>query len=190
MLHFRNLISLILIFAIFSCDDDDSPSLPPVTTSGKNTLGFIVDGEIWTPCCVKKGAAYGFDVHPLGGAMSKSTLRSRITAHNKNIVDPRKIGSGDEDSRFEIELNFDSNFVFQNVEISYSNFDNFYRRIDASGFGTEFEILRIDTLTGIFSGKFDLDLYCLDGWKFDTNCTIHLYDGRFDVKLGIGGFEQ
>ena len=50
----KKLIVASLIFTLFSfakCNKDkiDSNGLPPATQEGKNTLGFLLNGQPWTP---------------------------------------------------------------------------------------------------------------------------------------------
>ena len=46
------LILYALVFLLSCGEDEEKPKLPPISTYGANTLGFEIDGIIWTPCCV------------------------------------------------------------------------------------------------------------------------------------------
>src|SRR5690606_1950129 len=56
MKHFLIILSLMLIFAMPGCEieplkkkDPPEPTLPPITTEGKNTFGCLVDGKLYLP---------------------------------------------------------------------------------------------------------------------------------------------
>ncbi|TRX72186.1 DUF6252 family protein [Carboxylicivirga sp. M1479] len=57
LLNFSKLTLPIMLIGIIlmgsGCEEDDKkPELPPITQSGENTFGCLVDGEVWLP---KKG---------------------------------------------------------------------------------------------------------------------------------------
>lgn len=47
------LICFLTIFSLFfaACKKDPTKNakLPPITQEGKNTVGFMIDGEVWVP---------------------------------------------------------------------------------------------------------------------------------------------
>ena len=58
------------LLLFFSCKKEDGPAtaLPPVTQEGSNTVGFLLDGQVWVPfgkCglmvdpCQEISASYG-----------------------------------------------------------------------------------------------------------------------------------
>lgn len=49
MIQVNRLTILLLIFTVLSCRQEKLPlSLPPVSQTGQNTLGFFVDNKVWT----------------------------------------------------------------------------------------------------------------------------------------------
>lgn len=49
MKHYR-LLLLIILCVLMGCKKDmPSKNLPPVTQEGRNTAGFLLDGEVWVP---------------------------------------------------------------------------------------------------------------------------------------------
>jgi hypothetical protein len=44
------IILLFFLFAAGSCEkEDEAPQLPPVTQTGEDTFGCLVNGEAWLP---------------------------------------------------------------------------------------------------------------------------------------------
>ena len=153
--------------------------LPPITQTGANTFGCLVDGKAWLPNGSKPqtgGPNIQVYIDPTfqGGRFS-------ITGHQYNIPDSYiAIGSA----------NCTSGGIF-----NFSNsatVGSYYKTIlgslpcqlsstDAGTFKIGFlNITKYDLTAGIFSGTFEFKLFnpqilCSD--------TVRITDGRFDVKL-------
>ena len=151
--------------------------LPPITQTGANTFGCLVDGVAWLPNGRKPqngGSNIQLYVDPTfqGGAFY-------VTGHQYNNFQSKiSFGSGGctTGGLFDISLPFQS--------ISYNRFNNTVNTCEFSSFdiGTYrkgfFNISRYDLSTGIFSGTFEFTIKsqgCGD--------TIKITNGRFDVKL-------
>ncbi len=151
--------------------------LPPITQTGANTFGCLVDGKAWLPNGSKPqtgGPNIQVYVDPTfqGG-------RFGITGHQYNNFQSQVgFGSGQCTSGglFDISLPFQtlsySRFLNNVNTCEYSSSDpGSYRK----GF---FNISRYDLTSGIFSGTFEFTIK-------SQSCgdTIRITNGRFDVKL-------
>lgn len=153
--------------------------LPPITQTGANTFGCLVDGVAWLPNGSKPqtgGPNIQVYVDPTfqGGRFS-------ITGHQYHIP-------GSDISIGSATCTSDGIFNLS----SSSNLASYYQTIlgslpcqlsttDAGIFKTGFlNISKYDLTTGIFSGTFEFKLY-----NSQSSCgdTIRITDGRFDVKL-------
>lgn len=186
MKNYKLLILVLLSAALLaaSCKKNKVPDtrtelekLPPITQTGANTFGCLVDGKAWLPNGSKPqtgGPNIQVYVDPTfqGGAFY-------ITGHQYNNFQSQvTFGSGGctGGGLFDIALPLQavSYTRFLNTvntcEFSSSNSGSFRR-----GF---FNISRYDLTNGIFSGTFELTIK-------SQSCgdTIRITNGRFDVKL-------
>ena len=153
--------------------------LPPITQTGANTFGCLVDGKAWLPNGSKPqigGPNIQVYVDPTfqGGVFY-------VTGHQyQGPYQTVAFGS----SRCTSAGFFTSDFTFNSfdykktvnggISIEFRTPENgFYRK----GF---FNILRYDLSNGIFSGTFEVKLYKMDGTFGDT---LRITNGRFDVRL-------
>jgi hypothetical protein len=178
MKHLTKLILFaIAILALNSCKKDPTKNavLPEATQEGNNTVGFILNDEVWVPygdCktrCNKILARYGlpsteeFGIdfqfgREKGGKVSALTISSTLIG---NITSTgNKIDS--------IGVNFQG-------ENSLGNTDR-YSRMQS---GSKFIITKIDTINRIISGEFEFILNEDSG----SGKQIILKNGRFDLKM-------
>lgn len=173
------LLTLIItgILAINSCKKDPTKNavLPEATQEGKNTVGFILNNEVWVPygtCktqCNKILARYGLpSAEEFGidfqfgrersGKVSALTISSTLMG---NITSTgNKIDS--------IGVNFQG-------ENSFGNMDD-YSRLQQ---GSKFIITKLDKVNQIISGEFEFILNEDSG----SGKQIILKNGRFDLKM-------
>lgn len=151
--------------------------LPPITQTGANTFGCLVDGVAWLPNGTKPqngGPNIQVYVDPTfqGGAFY-------VTGHQyKNFQTKISFGSGGctNGGFFDIALPFQA--------LDYNRFNNSVNTCEfsSSDIGTYrrgfFNILRYDLTSGIFSGTFEFTIK-------SQSCgdSIKITNGRFDVKL-------
>ena len=151
--------------------------LPPITQTGANTFGCLVNGVAWLPNGRKPQTGgpniVGY-VDPTfqGGRFSISghqynNLQSRIsfgatTCSSSGIFDISLPICGLDYNRFESNIN----------TCEFSSSDTGTYRM---GY---FNITRYDLVNGVFSGTFDFKIK-------SNNCgdTIKITNGRFDIKL-------
>ena len=168
-LFFLNLLFFLLLLT--QCKQDppmvepepDPPSLPPITTTGQNTFGCLVNGEVWLP----EGNRPGF-------------LPNLVVFYNGmtfNINAVRITEDVDQDIGIGIDtLNEESVYklTIPNKQIAGVNDIQNSCSYDIP-FEGELEIIRLDYFKKIISGKF---------WfthALEECDTIRVTDGRFDV---------
>ncbi len=187
----KEIIFLLLLLVIggtwlFSCHKDpggptkkDPCPWPEITTEGKHTLGFKINGKEWVPCAdIYSLAATN---RPIDASLTESNGSNALSlagVYNMISVDstsnsygiafgPLHIGKIPAD---ELEHAF---FTFS--ERYGSQFINRWE-LPVSREGLLLEILRLDTVKNIISGTFEAILLP----KYGTD-TLHITDGRFDV---------
>jgi hypothetical protein len=151
--------------------DPPPPQLPAATQQGLNTIGFKVNGEVWTPyyeCklsgdpCGKISARYGppnadfnqFDMQVARTIDQRSSLTITTIGRIKNIGN-----------------HYDStNFYFLRNGSTYRNLP--FLKSD------KLEVTKLDTLNKIISGTFELTVY-KSGNIADS---LKITEGRFDFK--------
>lgn len=172
-------ILFFLFLSVSSCKKykTDSPldQLPPATQEGRNTLGFLLNGEPWTP----KGWSGGttnlslyYDQSYRGGILTINTYR-QLSQDNKQSLGIT-IDSLQQKGIYNADKNSNLKFAFtdriKNCEIDY--FDTSIYRMG------QLSITKIDKINQIISGTFEIVLY-----KSDCLDTIKITNGRFDMKF-------
>jgi hypothetical protein len=163
-------------------DPAANAKLPPATQEGRNTVGFMIDDEVWIPyyeCrfmgdpCGEIHASYG----EAGGAAPNAYDFNVIKKRNNNFsaltVTSSGVGTittiGEKiDS---IRLNYDDNIL--------SKDGYFIGPIS----GSRFIITKIDFQDQIISGEFEFILREIKNVGTVTDNFIMLKDGRFDFKF-------
>ena len=175
----KNLFLLLIVSCLFinaKCrkDNMDSNGLPPATQEGKNTLGFLLNGQVWTPQGNNGTAnlSIDFDSGINNGIFNISAYRI-ITSPNREYF-----GIGVKDSlnfitaskTYQLGNNTLYGAYFSNNNCTFDYFDN---TISRSGTLT---ITKLDRTNRIIAGTFSASLS-------KTGCTtIQITDGRFDMK--------
>ena len=178
-------IYLLLSFILFTgmkCKKEEIgiEALPPITQEGKNTFGFLLNGEVWVPysrCrtfndpCRKISARYGFpDAEEFGIGFQfarereKANKSSALTIYNLIGANITSLGN-----------KIDSIGVNFRGENSFGNTDD-YSRLQP---GSKFIITKFDTVNRIISGEFEFILNEDSG----SGKQIILKNGRFDFKM-------
>lgn len=176
--QFKKLQNLSLLLLAFSfllttsmkCkkDKSDTPGLPAATQEGKNTLGFLLNGEPWKPQGFNGTANLSiyYDEGFRGGVFNISAYklfendtRERITIASDSVQNPQKIIVG--------RKNF--TVIFRNKNCDFESNNNTL----VDGYC---EITKIDKINKIFSGVFEFKLT-------KQGCeTVNITQGRFDMK--------
>jgi len=167
-----------LTFLGCSCKKEKiSPAdLPPATQDGKNTLGFLLHGQAWTPQGFNGTAnlSLSYDATFLGGVFNLAAYR---------YINPPT------DARQRIVMYGDSIQAAQRIILPSANKFGIILRNDLTGCeyqmadsamkitGGYFDIQILDKAKGIFAGEFEIRLT-------KTGCeTVEITKGRFDMKF-------
>ncbi len=182
---FKTLTGFFLITFLLStsCKKQKDPTknaqLPPATQEGKNTVGFIIDGEVWVPyarCgfgqspCKEVSARYG-----ASGGAAPDGIDFGFTRERKGKISYLQISSTGLGTITTLGNKVDSvgvNFTGENSSGSSNSFSGVLS-------GSRFIITKIDKQTQIISGEFEFIL----NEDNRTGRTIILKDGRFDFKF-------
>ena len=144
------------------------PTLPPVTQTGQNTVGFLLDGEVWVPAATRyplSSASYykqGFGFLCNREAVQHTTLyllRENVTAVGTYELSP---ATGPKEKVLSYVIN-----------LSPTEIDLY--TVDSQHTGS-LRITRFDTINKIVAGEFAGELVNASGK------TIKITQGRFDLR--------
>ncbi|UOR05299.1 hypothetical protein MUN82_20495 [Hymenobacter aerilatus] len=175
----------IVLCLLTGCEKDPFNRLPNATQKGKNTAGFLLEGEAWLPegkfLTSTRNPVSGFwRKTPRGSSLGLSFLqvnsaKARFSGVDIYLVGIRQPGTYSLQQEPDINLGerrqgYASFFISQPApSIQY------YTGPTAPGTVT---ITRLDTINRIASGTFDLTLLEDGGTR-----TVRITKGRFDVRL-------
>lgn len=185
----------ILIFLVFctllltnvTCKKDPTKNavLPPATQEGKNTVGFLINDEVWVPYAKCGGSLAGsgsssacgkinvqYDDLLYGGSMSFQCSRRKEKSGKTSSL---TISSSVTFSISSVGNKIDSIGAHFQGENSNGNEDNYSRLQN----GSKFIITKLDKVNRIVSGEFELIL----GEDNGSGKQITLKSGRFDFKM-------
>jgi hypothetical protein len=175
----KNVSYLILIALIaFQCKKPDSASqLPPITTTGANTFGCLVNGNVWLPyyegwstqinalAITAETKNYAFNEVQIFAADTKQSENSRLYLTIDGIKDT---------GYYHISNYLNEGMVF------FSTDNEQFEPFDTFGL---VHIIKCDTINKIISGTFSFIGYT------DPNHTIaktaSITDGRFDMHYPL-----
>jgi hypothetical protein len=175
----RFLAVLLLSVSFYSCwliedDKTELEKLPPETQEGKNTLGFLLNGEAWIP----KGSffkskldvsfdeeSFGFEIETIKNFAGQNKSQSLyFSIDSLGVVGDYQILSDD------FVIFDDSTRLCRGSSIvGNGNYDALP--------GGIITITKLDTVLDIISGTFEFDVVnntCMD--------TLKITNGRFDAK--------
>lgn len=151
----------------------DTNGLPAATQEGKNTLGFRLNGQAWTPKGVRGTANLSIDYDP-----NFNNGIFDITAYDFSSPQAEQFTIGIRDS-----LNFINAPQIYTITqtslcgISFTNNCDYFSRLSGSFCSGNLTITKLDRLNHIISGTFSATLY-------KPGCdTIKITDGRFDMRF-------
>jgi hypothetical protein len=169
---------IVFTFCFAKCEKDkiDSNGLPPATQEGKNTLGFMLNGEAWMP---QGNNGTGnldlyYDPSFQGGVFNLSAYRnmSNTNGSRQSLVmfgDSIQIAQ-----KFLLPNKNKFGFTYwdEAKHCTYNTFDSTTKIL--SGY---FDIQKLDRANNIFAGEFEI--------KFTkTGCAdVQISKGRFDMKF-------
>ena len=173
----KKLITAILILSVFcfaQCKKSapDSNGLPAATQDGKNTLGFLLNGQPWKPQGVRGTGNLSIDFDP-----SFNQGIFSIVAYNFNTPLSEQFIIGVKDS-----LNFINAPITLSLNrlslysVSYNTPCDYFNQLNDVTSSGSMTITKLDRTNHIISGTFTATLN-------KTGCTeIKITDGRFDMK--------
>jgi hypothetical protein len=187
---------VILLIAMTSCSKDNNTvddQLPPITQTGANTAGCIINGKVLIP---KKGSQsfggppnYGLNINaginfnePIIGddywqleiANKRDSNSAGVILYLRNM----SRGNGDyivDQSNGELYVDGPNN----NQIIAGIKMDGINKTYYSSPNSGMIKITRFDYFNGIYSGIFNATLYNKD----NPSEIIQVTDGRFDIKI-------
>jgi len=169
------LTSILFLFSFARCNKDrlDSNGLPPATQSGKNTLGFLLNGQPWTPRGNSLTANLSIDFDP-----GYNDGIFGIVAYN--FITPSN-------EQFTIAVRDSLNFIQAPVTLYLNNNNSLYgvsfnkpcyyfsSYSDVQSTGS-LTLTKFDKTNHIISGTFNATL-----WRSGCD-TIRITEGRFDMR--------
>ena len=180
------LLPMLAALLLFGCTkDNDPPPEPPdrcpwpeVTTEGKNTLAFKINGVEWVPCVDLSAAIAG--LKPVSAGFTEDLNGLTITGSYFMWAYGDSIHHFYNISFYPL---YEGKIDIQNMEHCRFDFRESFKGIfhdkwtlPESRDGLEIEILRLDEEQNIISGKFEAILIPKIG-----NDTLFITEGRFDV---------
>jgi hypothetical protein len=183
----KNTTVLTLLLITFSvaacscCKKNDEPTadntygLPNATQEGKNTFGFLLNGEPWTPkgqVGVSANLAVNVDFGYKKGVFGITAYRYFSATNQDNFG----IGISDSLNFYTPPFSLPINKVGI-CRLLYSNgICNFFNTDNSSYSEGTITINKLDKILQIISGKFEVKIY-------SQGCdTIKITEGRFDMK--------
>jgi len=174
---------------LLSCTKDPGPGgptkkdpcpWPKITTEGKQTLGFKINGKEWVPCVDLYGLAVtlrpidctlresdGSNFLGLAASYSMSSISDTSNLFILGLK-PLKVGILNAQDLAHLRIEFS---LLYNEGLNGKSWS-----ADETGINTSIEILRLDTAQNIIAGKFSCLLI-----SDDRSDTLVLTDGRFDL---------
>jgi len=185
MIQANKYIIVLLMFAFLSCRREKIPdlSLPPATQSGQNTLGFLLNGKVWTNygrrctisgCKDNKVTAFLYK-QPNGdfdfGVSAGYTVTSDTIDQLFYITTTNVTTTG----VYQIDNNLGRGMAFIG-----SQYTQWYREHKNSlPNKCILTITRFDTINKVVAGTFAGILYN----PVNLNDSIQIQDGRFDAQM-------
>lgn len=186
LLVFLPLLPVLLCLSACMKDDPPGPTKkdpcpwPEVTTEGKHTLGFKINGKEWVPCAdiyalaatnrpinASLTESNGSNALSVTGVYSVTSWDSTVNSYGITFWPLREGNIASQDIEF---------CFFRFSERNGSQFVNEWN-LPESKEGLNLEILRLDTAKNIISGLFEAILLP----KYGTD-TLYVTDGRFDLN--------
>ncbi len=185
MVQYSRLLGMLFSLFLLACEDEaptpsDVPGLPPITQEGRNTLGFLLNGEPWVPQGKRGNRALSnpdafYDGGFLGGQVSISGLA--IPEANEFIRSQFVIGLTNVNHKNEFDLaGRDLGFLYT---ASLCDFRSSDTTLNEVGW---LIISRLDLEARIISGTFEFTAI-QPGVEGCSSDTLRITQGRFDLRL-------
>jgi hypothetical protein len=181
----KQLIKLLLFIqaiTFFSCKKESIPilSLPAITQTGQNTLGFMLNNKVWANYgrrCVLFG---GCTVNEVTAEREKRNLDYQLgisAGYNADTLDQALyIVTSNIYSTGDYKLDSSSNHRIRFLAGGNKSNKEYFNRLPNKCLLT---ITKFDTINKIISGTFNATLY----ESLDIKDSIKIESGRFDAKI-------
>jgi hypothetical protein len=174
-----------MLLCLAACNKEKNYSLPPETQIGAGTFGCKVNGKVWVPngsnsYSGQNVVSYYQYIYP-----SPSGFVFNITATKYNQKPIESISLGTDSMQIQQGMKLPLRTGYHNsgtgigrlMQIGYSGTTQYLTNGTATG---EVQFTRFDIPNRIASGTFWFDAY-----DSTSKETIHVTEGRFDVKFTI-----
>ena len=182
------LAHIFLLLTLTSCNKDDLPGLPPITTTGENTFGCYVDGVLITP----RDGHGGLYRWRKEGMLLFTRGIEKETSNTLKVCDCKSDIGGIVEIYFEPAIydleektysidgdeQRDTKDNASLIELTVQLNDVWYRSVTGSG---EVTLLRIDSTNRIVSGTFSCEAVAI--YPSNPNNRIKVTKGRFDINI-------
>ncbi|MCL1937869.1 MAG: hypothetical protein FWF52_05690 [Candidatus Azobacteroides sp.] len=168
------LTALLYIFAFLdfsSCNKEVLNEMPPETQTGANTLGCLIDGELFVGGCCTPWMTPPFNA-------LYNTVSDKLYLSSYGKVNVNNSGCIDMEIYHPIQNNIQTNALMFYYSTSESS--TCVRYLTSTN--REVFITKLDTVNKIVSGRFQFTGYCSND---DSANTKQITQGRFDLKLNI-----
>lgn len=183
------LVAALLLLAASRCSSfEEAPgfSLPPTTQTGTNTIGFVLDGQVWRDygmsCSLTKSQCDSNQVRVDQYSTNHAlyALQAGLTAVGRNEHFTINLGSLPQPSTYTSSNspNFSSIVPALDVRFDRAEGNTLGSYVTRRSAPFQVVVSKLDTVNRIISGTFGGTLRGL----YDSTRTLTLSDGRFDVR--------
>jgi hypothetical protein len=188
-INFFSLAALFLLFGLVHCKKAGGNSvLPPITQTGANTFGCMVNGKVWLPhwACNRFGVGsvqLTYAIYPLNPGRRLPLLFSLSAGNSANGNTFFDFG---QNSTLSDHI-YSTGNIIDSLHISFLGLPG-GQYLDANQPGATphyFQITKLDTINKIVSGIFAFTLYARDSPNAQPHLdSVLVTDSRFDVQIG------
>jgi hypothetical protein len=180
----------VLFFISLFCNhckkSTQSPTLPPITETGANTFGCLIDGKVWVPhfTCnylANPCSEINYSILPAdssaklpiifvfmaGNDAGEHSYFNFAPWENSHISTTGNVADS-------LLISFDGNYGLNVPAFTYSN--------NLGAGNNVFEITKLDSVNQIISGIFNFTLYAIS--NSGAVDSIVVTEGRFDLQFG------
>jgi hypothetical protein len=189
----KTIYLLLIALLVTTCDSDDTVNpaslLPPITMTGENTFGCLIDGKFFRPR--DGGSTINSDNRGLRVVLSEGSniellvtdFKSQNTGSlDLHIEDLLNIGEGayqvdDSNSLLNIDGN-NNTYVHGRIYNSNTNRLEWYVSYENSGIIEVNRVTRNSSTGNIISGTFEVQMISIA----NPQDTVRIQSGRFDIN--------
>tara|TARA_R110000796_G_scaffold71409_2_gene161997 strand:+ start:52846 stop:53385 length:540 start_codon:yes stop_codon:yes gene_type:complete len=153
--------------------DDPKPKLPPITMTGANTFGAIVNGKVWVPISKLNQGAIHQTSDLLQIFAELESVKNEIDQNINIVISGEPVIPAI--YHFDSKSNNTNRIVEWQDDITDCNYS--FRSSSSTYYWGKVEILKLDNANRIVSGTFEFTI-SVEGCP-----DIRVEQGRFDLKL-------